>query len=167
MKALVSTTAAIICRLLSAIVIIAIAVLALSVLTQILVREIFKFSILPLDDVIPYSFSISVFLGAALVFKEKGHIAITVLSDILPDKLRWCAIVFSELVIAGFLVFLLVFGVVFWLDGRSQYSPLLGIQMFYVYLAVPVAGFSGLVFILDNHLSPAPKNLDATPDIHK
>ena len=164
MKALISTVAAILCRLLSVIVTIAIAVLSLSVLTQIVAREAFGFSFLPLDDVIPYTFSISIFAGAALLFKEKGHIAITVLSDFLPYGIRRCIVVFSELVITGFLIFLLIYGIIFWFDGRFQYSPLLRMRMFYIYIIVPLSALSGLVFVLDNHLSPAREPPDADPD---
>lgn len=154
MKALISTTATFLCRLLSVIVGVAIAILAVAVLVQIVTREAFRFSILPLDDLIPYSFSISTFAGAALLFKDKGHIAITVFSDIMPEKLRRIVVAFSECVIVGFLLFFLIYGIEFWMGGRFQYSPLLGIRLFYVYAIVPLAGFSGLVFILDNYFSP-------------
>lgn len=167
MKAFVSTLSRFLYRLLSVIIALAITVLSLSVLSQIVTRELFGFSILPLDDIIPYVFSISTFAGAAMLFKEKGHIAISVISDFMPDKLRRFALIFSEVVTAAFLVFFVYYGIEFWLDGRYQHSPLLAMRMIYVYTIIPVAGISGLVFLLDNCLSPESEPSGEEPDVEK
>lgn len=160
MKSLVATTANFFSRLLSALVAASLSILFLSVLVQVVTREVLKFSVLCLDDIIPYAFSISTFAGAALLFREKGHIAITVISEFFPRRIRFCTIVFAEAATALFLLFFLYYGFEFWLDGRYQFSPLLRFSMFYIYPIVPLAGLSGLVFWLDSILSPRPEPED-------
>lgn len=123
-------------------------VLGLSVLLQIVLREAFSFALLPLDDIIPYAFSISTFAGAALLFGERGHIAITIFTDMAPAWLRNKVALFASAMVVAFLVFLLVYGFDFMLDGWYQFSPLLNIRLCYLYVIVPVCALSALLFLI-------------------
>lgn len=156
MKTLVHKLSTALRKLLEAVVLVCILVVAGSVFIQVCVRELLSFSILPLDDVIPYAFSVCTFAGTGLLFKDGGHIAITVLTDLMPLGFRRLAVAFSHAVVLFFLMFLLVVGVEFWWDGRFQYSPLLHFRLVWIYTIVPLSAFSSLVFIVDNLLSPAP-----------
>ena len=132
-----------------------VALMTVSVFTQIILRGVFSYSFLPLDDITPYSFSIATFLGAALLFGDNGHVAITVFSEMAPAPLRKAALVFSHVVVFAFLVFFLAAGVDFAADGRFQFSPLLGIPLVYVHAVIPASAFSGLVFLIESLLKPA------------
>lgn len=160
MKALVHKLAFLFRKLLEGIVLVCLLVVAGSVFVQVCVRELFSFSILPLDDVIPYAFSVCTFAGTALLFKDGGHIAITVLTDVMPAKFRRLAIAFSHATVLFFLMFLLIVGVEFWWDGRFQYSPLLRFQLIWVYTIVPLSAIASLIFVLDNLLSRVPPPAD-------
>ncbi len=122
-------------------------VLALSVLVQIVLRQALSYAYLPLDDLVPYAFSVSTFVGAALLFGENGHIAITVFSDLMPEKIRRPVRQFAWAAAAAFLLFLLVYGYGFAENGLHQYSPLLGIRLCYVYAVVPLSALAGLLFM--------------------
>lgn len=135
-------------QLMNLILIVSLSALAMSVLVQIVLREIFGMTYLPLEDIIPYSFSLSTFAGTALLFGEGGHIAITIFSEILPLALRKLIIVFAGLVTVLFLLYLLWFGYEFMLDGSYQYSPLLNIRLCYVYAIVPLCALSSLIFMV-------------------
>lgn len=141
-------------KILEIILAVSLAVLGISILIQIVLREVFSYAFLPLDDIIPYSFSLSTFAGAALLFGEKGHIAITIFSDIMPAGIRRAVTVFAEAVTVLFLLFMLYYGYEFMLDGGYQYSPLLNFRLCYVYFIVPFCALSALVFLaagkLDN-----------------
>ncbi len=129
------------------ILILSLAALGLSILTQIILRAVFSRTFLALDDIIPYSFSLSTFAGAALLFGEGGHIAITIFSDFMPAGIRRAVRVFSGGVTAAFLLFLLYYGYEFMLDGGYQYSPLLNFRLCYIYAIVPLCALSGLLFL--------------------
>lgn len=134
-------------KLLQCVLAVSMGVLGLSILAQIILREVFGQVFLPLEDIIPYSFSLSTFAGAGLLFGEGGHIAITVFSDILPARMRNAVRRFAGVVTVCFLLFLLYFSWEFTLDGRFQYSPLLNIRLCYVYAIVPLCALSALVFL--------------------
>ena len=134
-------------KLLEIVLAVSLAVLGLSILSQIVLREVFSYAFLPLDDIIPYSFSLSTFAGAGLLFGEKGHIAITVFTDIMPAGVRKAVRAFAGIVTVLFLLFMLYFGYEFMLDGGYQYSPLLNIRLCYVYFIVPLSALSALVFL--------------------
>lgn len=146
-------------KLMETVLVVSLAALSLSVLVQIGLRELFSVTYLPLEDIIPYSFSLSTFAGTALLFGEGGHIAITIFSDIMPAAPKKAVVAFAGLVTVLFILFLLRYGVDFMLDGSYQYSPLLNIRLCYVYAIVPLCALSSLVFMLagrgrrdaDNH----------------
>ena len=150
--------AAVLRKFLNLVLVLSLAVLGLSVLAQIVLREVFGYAYLPLDDIIPYSFSLSTFAGMALLFGEGGHISITIFSDIAPAAVRKAVIWFAGLVTVVFLAFLLWIGWEFTLDGGYQYSPLLNIRLCYVYVIVPLCAFSALVFMAEKRLGGASEN---------
>ena len=135
-------------KLLEIILAVSLAVLGLSILAQIVLREVFSNAFLPMDDIIPYSFSLSTFAGAGLLFGEGGHIAITVFIDIMPEGVRKAVRIFAGVVTVLFLLFVVYFGYEFMLDGGYQYSPLLNIRLCYVYFIVPLSALSALVFLV-------------------
>ncbi len=149
---LLQLAATILRKAMSLVLLVSLIIMSCSVLIQILVRELFSTSILPLDDIIPYSFSISIFSGASLLFGENGHVAITIFSDILPRRIRTAIIVFSHLVVLAFLVFFLYFGYEFMLDGQWQFSPLLNIPLGYIYAVVPLCALTSIVLMLESLL---------------
>ena len=134
-------------KLLECVLAVSMGALGLSILAQIVLREAFGRAFLPLDDIIPYSFSLSTFAGAGLLFGEGGHIAITIFSDVMPERIRKTIRAFAGIVTVCFLLFLLYFGWEFTMDGGYQYSPLLNIRLCYVYAIVPLCALSSLVFL--------------------
>lgn len=134
-------------RLFEFVLVVSLAALALSVLAQIVLRQALSHTFLPLDDIIPYAFSVSTFVGAALLFGEGGHISITVFSDLVPERMRRPVIWFAGTMSAAFLLFLLVYGYEFTVNGLHQFSPLLGMRLCYVYSVVPVSALGALLFM--------------------
>jgi TRAP-type C4-dicarboxylate transport system permease small subunit len=122
--------------------------MTLGVFIQVLLRFIFKTTLLPIEDILPYSFSITTFTGAALLFREKGHIAITFLTDWIKGTAGKVLQVLSEILTLIFLGLFLTLGMTFMIAGRHQFSPLLKIPLLYIFVIVPFFAFAAIVFIL-------------------
>ncbi|MFQ3621024.1 MAG: TRAP transporter small permease subunit [Spirochaetales bacterium] len=123
-------------------------VMTLGVFSQVILRMIFKRTFLPIEDILPYSFSITTFAGSALLFREKGHIAITFLTDSIRGKAGIILQFLSDVFIFVFLGIFLIWGTIFMLSGNYQFSPLLKIPLLYIFIVVPLFAFSSIVFLI-------------------
>jgi TRAP-type C4-dicarboxylate transport system permease small subunit len=126
--------------------------MATSVFIQIVLRVFLDTTWLPLDDLVVYGFAVIVFTGTALVFRTNTHLATPVFLDKLSDRpkevIRWLIDILCLL----FLGLMLVEGSRYAIDGLYQFSPLLHVPVGYIYMTVPLAGLSGIVFILHRRL---------------
>jgi TRAP-type C4-dicarboxylate transport system permease small subunit len=88
-------------------------------------------------------------LGAAVATGRGAHLGIDYFVQKLPPRDRMGAEIFAFLCIALFAFFVMILGgaelVRMTLDLKQK-SPALGIQMGYVYLAVPISGFFMLLY---------------------
>jgi len=141
--------------------------MAASVFLQVVLRSVFDTTWLPLDDLVVYGFTIVVFTGTALVFRSNTHLATPVLLDALPERLQRAGRWLIDLLCLVFLAMLLVYGVDYALDGMHQFSPLLHVPVGYIYAAIPLSGFAGIVFILDRRLAEFPSRHPPHEDIAK
>ena len=117
------------------------AVLVLTVSWQVFTRQV-------LDDPSTWSEALAKYLfvwlglfGAALVFSERGHIAVDLVVRTLPDGSRRMVALLVQLMIVVFAVAVLVWGgsrltVLAW----SQNLPGLGIPLGPMYLVMPITG---------------------------
>jgi TRAP-type C4-dicarboxylate transport system permease small subunit len=127
--------------------------MTLGVFGQVILRMLFKTTFLPIEDILPYSFSISTFAGSALLFREKGHIAITFLTDWMKGAAGRAVRFLSEVFVFVFLGLFLTLGTVFMTDGRHQFSPLLKIPLLYIFIIVPLFAFASIVFVVRRNLT--------------
>lgn len=130
------------------------AVMSLAVLIQVFLRTFFKTTWLQMEDVVVFAFSISTFIGAALVFREGGNIVISFFVDKLSPRAAAVARHFATLVVFLFFVLLLFYGTEFARNGMLQFSPLLNIPMGPVYAVLPFSALITLIFLLEQTLSP-------------
>ena len=127
--------------------------MATSVFIQIMMRMLFDTTLLPLDDLVVYGFAIIVFTGTALVFRTNTHLATPVFIDKLNDSTKEVVRWFIDVLCLLFLGLMLVYGSRYAIDGLSQFSPLLHVPVGYIFMTIPLAGFSGIVFILHRRLT--------------
>ncbi|OEF27381.1 TRAP transporter small permease [Vibrio rumoiensis] len=94
-------------------------------------------------------------LGASYLFGKRGHLAITLLADNIPNKMNIALQLFINLLILSF-VFLAMFKGGSALIGRTmqQLSPALQIPMAYVYFILPLSGALIILYVLLNILEP-------------
>jgi len=79
------------------------------------------------------------FLGAALAYLERRHIAVTVLVDRGPPRWRRTLIVAGLVVICVFMLSMTVLGWQFLQTQGAQRAPALGWRMLHVYLVLPLS----------------------------
>jgi TRAP-type C4-dicarboxylate transport system permease small subunit len=98
------------------------------------------------------------FVGTALAYQRKAHVAIDFLVDRAPSALRASVSVFVHMVVMSFAIIMLVYGVRLCLSTRMVSTVLL-IPMWAPYAAIPVSGalmfMHGLVAIL-RIITPGP-----------
>jgi len=131
----------------------AIFAMATSVFIQIMLRMFFDATFLPLDDLVVYGFAVIVFTGTALVFRTNTHLATPVFIDKLTGKAKEFARWVIDVLCLLFLGLMLIDGSQYALDGLTQFSPLLHVPVGYIFMTIPLAGLSGIVFIVHRRLT--------------
>lgn len=122
----------------------------LLVTAQVASRFIFNFSLAAASEFSIYAMIWSVFLGAAVAFRDGQHIAM----DIIRNKVSFNVGRVMELIIFGSLVlFLCVIalkGYDLSLRAMRQVSPAGGIRVGYITMAMPVGSVLALIFLAEN-----------------
>lgn len=118
---------------------------------QVVTRYAFKAPSTMSEDILSYSFVWVSLIGTALVFGQKDHMRLSLFSDKLKGSSGLALSIFTELLIMGIAVIVLlvggkdVVGV-----GALQVSPTLSITMDWIYVILPL---SGILIIFYNILN--------------
>jgi TRAP-type C4-dicarboxylate transport system permease small subunit len=91
-------------------------------------------------------------LGASVGFVRKSHLGVDYFVNKLPDKPRTAVEIMAYLLIGLFAIGVLMYGgyqLVTRTMAYGQPSPALGVQMGYVYMALPISGFFVLFFSIE------------------
>lgn len=129
---------------LETLIMVSVAVLTLDVLWQVFTRFVLK-------DPCTWSEELAVFmiiwvalLGSAVALGRGSHLGVDYFVSKLPEKLRIKCEVVVFLLIAAFSLTVFVIGgtnLVISILKLGQVSPSLGVEVGYVYLAIPISGF--------------------------
>ena len=98
-------------------------------------------------------------LGAALTFREKGHLGVDYFVGKLEPSVRRLSAIFVEVIVFAFSAFALVHGgwnLVIKTFASGQVLPALNLPMGYVYSVVPISGVVFCLFAFEHlmaHLS--------------
>lgn len=98
------------------------------------------------EEMIRFLFVWASCVGAAVGVKEHIHIGIDVLTNLLPKLGQRIVAIIVQLILCGFDVFLIKFGVNLVNQTMKQPSAGLQIPMGYVYWAIPVLGGLGIFY---------------------
>lgn len=118
-------------------VVVSLGTVAVLTFAQVISRFVFKLPIPWSTDIIRLAFIYTIFLGATIGIREKGHLNIDVVFNLLPKKVQALLSVLINVMIAGFLVFLVVKGMNFVLESGTQQMPYLQIPISLLYFAIP------------------------------
>lgn len=103
-----STATALFWRLLTTIVVCCFSLMLVIMMIQVIARYALEVAVPWTDEASRYFFLAAIFLGAVLAQRQREHISITILTDILPDKVRRVLAAISDAVcitVAAMLVF--------------------------------------------------------------
>lgn len=118
---------------------------------QVITRYVFKAPSTMSEDLLSYSFVWVSLLGAALVFGQKDHMRLSLLSDKFKGASGLVLSIFTELLIIAIAVIVfLVGGKDFVGVGALQTSPTLNITMDFVYAILPLSGILIIIYNLLN-----------------
>lgn len=81
------------------------------------------------------------FLGIAYGFREKLHIALQLVVNALPKRVQYVFDLFSKILIFGFSIAMIVYGVKFTILMGGSMVAGTGLTSSYLYAPIPVAGF--------------------------
>jgi len=122
-----------------------------SMAAQVVWRYVLGDSLVWSEEVARYALIWSSMIGAAVAYRQGGHVAITNLVERLPPALRVAVARLVHLLVLGFAVLIAWSG---WLlamrnFARHQLSAALQIEIAWIYLAIPAAGLLMIVAALD------------------
>ncbi|WP_456488236.1 TRAP transporter small permease [Caminibacter pacificus] len=101
-----------------------------------------------------YLFIWSAFFGAAYLFRIGGHIKVTLILDLLPDKLAKLDVLLVDLIIIAYLATVGYFGYLFIFDpdlgvySSGEVSVDLGIPMWIPYIVIPLSSLFGILMVI-------------------
>lgn len=117
-------------------------VMTLVVIYQITNRFLIKSSMPWSEEMARYLFAWLVFLGSSYAAKQKAHIGVTALVNMLPGKTQRIAEIVMYLICMGLSIVLVIFGAQIMIVQKSmnQLSPVMRIPMYWPYLSIPFGG---------------------------
>lgn len=145
-------------KLLAGICVLLLAALFLCVLWQVISRYVFKVPSTATDEVARFTFIWLTLLGTAYGFSCKSHLSLDLLKISLNEKYRLYLELLIECMLCIFFVLVLILGgsfLVLKTLSFGQTSPMLNMQMGYVYTVIPLSGFLALMFSTKNILTLA------------
>ncbi|GEN86793.1 TRAP transporter small permease [Oceanobacillus sp. FSL W8-0428] len=124
-------------------------IIIVTVTLQIVAREIIYFPVSWTQEVAKYSFIWMSLIGAALGIKNFSHVSIDAFVSKLPLKLQKIIQYFVEISIILFMAVLLVQSIKFSVSAAGQTSPVLGVPMSAVYVALIVFSILSIFFAFE------------------
>ena len=117
------------------------AAMSVIVFANVSMRYVANASIPWADEAARYLMIWMTFLGAGLVLREGGHVAITNLRDAMPGRLQVALRAVLVVLLMGFFAWMVWVGWDYAQRSRFQRSPALRLSFQYVYAVIPV-GFA-------------------------
>lgn len=100
------------------------------------------------EEIARFAFIWVIMLGAMVAVRENTHFKVDLLPNLGPAWERRLRLILLILLLLISLVFL-VGGWQFALFGSTQFSEISGLPMLAIYIAWPIAGFSWMLFLLE------------------
>lgn len=116
-------------------------ILVLAVVWQVFSREVLQSPSTWTEELAKYTFVWTSLIAAALVFGERGHIAVTFVVELLPRIFRKIVAIWVQLLVLAFAVFVLILGGIYGAENAwLQNLTALPLNIGYTYLVMPISG---------------------------
>jgi C4-dicarboxylate transporter DctQ subunit len=118
------------------------------VTTEVILRYVFKHSLIFTEELARYLMVWIVFLGSALAVRDEAHIRINILVKRLNPTLGKAARLLAHGLVLIFLVIIAVEGFRILPGQLRQMCITINVSLFYFYLAIPVGAILMIVYLL-------------------
>jgi len=135
-------------RLNQALIILLMASMAILVFANVVMRYVFNQSIFWVEEFTQIQMIWVAYLGAGLALREGRHVAVDMLQDALPARVRHAIRWFIAIATALFLLALVVLGVQIAEFTWSQETPAMGLPAGLPYLGIPLGAAAMLLHLL-------------------
>lgn len=108
---------------------------------QVIARYVFGQGIAWSEELLRFSFLVMVYFAAALGAKRGSHFRVTLITNYLPEKLKLYFEFIPNLIFLAFNCFVIYLGtnLIIGMKGTIQTSPVLGLNLRYIYATIPVS----------------------------
>jgi len=125
------------------------AVMSLLIILQVASRFLFHFPITWSEELAKYLLVWITFLGGSLGLRAGKMIGITVISSLVPEKMRNLFYWATKLSLLVFFIFLMIYGFQMMVIANSQISSTLPMRLSVAYAAIPVGAFFMAVCLIE------------------
>lgn len=131
------------------------AIVVLAFLAIIIIVTVQVFTRFLTDDAVVWSEELSrfsmiwmVLFAAVLVHRDRSHIRVDAMVNILPIPVRCAVVIFATIITVAFFLYIIVGARPLLVASMAQMSPAVQIPMTYIYIALPVCLFLDLFYII-------------------
>jgi TRAP-type C4-dicarboxylate transport system permease small subunit len=131
-----------------------VALQAVLLMASVLLRYLFNSPIIWGDEIVRYSLIWMTFVGAAMATKEKQHIQVDVIDTVLPKLGQKMTNWFVDVVVVGFMVFLIYYGIRMTDFQRGMFGETLSwFSYAYVYVSIPIGALFSIFFTITKYFA--------------
>ncbi|OCW58359.1 TRAP transporter small permease [Hoeflea olei] len=120
------------------------AAMTVIVFTNVALRYLTNYSLIWAEEVARYLMIWMTFVGAGLVLRAGGHVAITNLHDLVPPPVKRALRIVVAMILLGFFAGMVWFGHDYMTRMGRQLTPATRVPFHFIYAAMPV-GFALLI----------------------
>ncbi|MHC4192288.1 MAG: TRAP transporter small permease [Planctomycetota bacterium] len=124
-------------------------ILIISTTLQVLTRFVIRRPLIWTEEVSRFSFVWMVFLGASLGVYYREHFMLEFILERLTTRWRARINLILHVAVSSMAVLLTVVGYEYAIKGLTEVSPATRMQMFWIYLAIPVSGVLMLTYLVE------------------
>jgi TRAP-type C4-dicarboxylate transport system permease small subunit len=108
---------------------------------QVLARFVFDTGMSASEELSRFTFAFFVLLAMSYGARERVHIRVSVFLMLLPEKARKIILIFADLIWIVFNSYVVYYGIVFVrrMIDAPRVTPIMGVNMAWIYLALPIA----------------------------
>lgn len=141
------TAMRILIKLTEAVVIVLMAVVVVTVFSEVVARTFLSRSLIVTEEIGRYLMIWVAMLAVSLVAADEGHMRITLLSDSVPQGFASVLDILADLMVILFLAVFVYLSVRILPNMQRQGTVTLGISMVWIYAAMPVGGALTIVVV--------------------
>ncbi|MEQ5778086.1 MULTISPECIES: TRAP transporter small permease [unclassified Thalassospira] len=133
-------------RILTAIIVTIFLFFVLITFGQVVMRYVFSDSLAWIDELSRYCFIWLVFLAGAIMCRKGAHLAIDLIEEMAPPKVRRFLLILADLGLIGFAALVGIPGNTLMQHNWTSLSPAMGVPIAWVQLILPIFGVLATLF---------------------